>query len=352
MRQVPHVDFIGSQERLPRLARNNFSILIKMPKCLSIVCLLLASFHSCLQNKRSHDGEKGTSETAISCLKDLHDLEIYSDFSEIAIDSNVTLGCRSKKGCLPINYTLYLNAKKIQHIIQRKAEEKAVFNIAINSIGDVGEYKCKAENNGSKYSPGFNFTLRADESKDVLPCSDPASSLEISSPVSEIVLGENVTLECKSVAKCLPMYYSLFLNKHKERFTAVKNKEEERIVFNFTITSSSQLGEYKCRTQSRLKDPSTNKYSRAFNFVLKEAPEEEKNKLVVYIVAPLLLLFLLAVIAVAIPLMILPWCKAIYEKGEEVVYCNVKTETMERECSKGTLTEDTTVNYAEIVIRR
>ncbi|XP_062827211.1 allergin-1 isoform X8 [Anolis carolinensis] len=253
-----------------------------MPKCLSIVCLLLASFHSCLQNMQSHDGEKGTSEIAISCLKDLQDLEIYSPFSEIAIGKNVTLECRSQKGCLPINYTLYLNTTKMQHTIQRKAEEKVVFNITINSISDVGEYKCKAQNNGSKYSPGFTFTLRA--------------------------------------------------------------------------------------------------------------PEEEKNKLIVYIIAPLLLLFLLTVIAVAIPLIILPWCKAknqksartsthftpvgyfnsetatydavgkvgtIYSfviksdgKGEEVVYCNVKTETMERECRKGTLKEDSTVNYAEIVIRR
>ncbi|XP_016851242.1 allergin-1 isoform X7 [Anolis carolinensis] len=280
-----------------------------MPKCLSIVCLLLASFHSCLQNMQSHDGEKGTSEIAISCLKDLQDLEIYSPFSEIAIGKNVTLECRSQKGCLPINYTLYLNTTKMQHTIQRKAEEKVVFNITINSISDVGEYKCKAQNNGSKYSPGFTFTLR-DEPKDVLSCSDPVNKVEISSPVSEIVL----------------------------------------------------------------------------------APEEEKNKLIVYIIAPLLLLFLLTVIAVAIPLIILPWCKAknqksartsthftpvgyfnsetatydavgkvgtIYSfviksdgKGEEVVYCNVKTETMERECRKGTLKEDSTVNYAEIVIRR
>ncbi|XP_062827206.1 allergin-1 isoform X3 [Anolis carolinensis] len=345
--------------------------------------------HSCLQNMQSHDGEKGTSEIAISCLKDLQDLEIYSPFSEIAIGKNVTLECRSQKGCLPINYTLYLNTTKMQHTIQRKAEEKVVFNITINSISDVGEYKCKAQNNGSKYSPGFTFTLR-DEPKDVLSCSDPVNKVEISSPVSEIVLGGNVTLECKSVARCLPIYYSLFLNKDKALYNAIKS-EEEKIVFNFTITSISQLGDYKCKAQSRQNDSSTNKYSHAFKFVLK-APEEEKNKLIVYIIAPLLLLFLLTVIAVAIPLIILPWCKAknqksartsthftpvgyfnsetatydavgkvgtIYSfviksdgKGEEVVYCNVKTETMERECRKGTLKEDSTVNYAEIVIRR
>ncbi|XP_042309537.1 allergin-1 isoform X1 [Sceloporus undulatus] len=355
-----------------------------MPKSLGILYLLLASSHSCLQTKQNHDDEKDTSRNITSCSEHVKDLKIYSPLSETTIGRNITLECRSQKGCLPINYTLFLNGVKIHTIIKNKTEEKVVFTVTVNSISDVGEYKCRAQNrfnSGCKYSNGFNFTLK-DQSKDVISCSDPVSDLEIYSPVSETEVGGKVTLECKSTARCLPINYTLFFKKDKALRRATKNKEEERIVFNFTINSTSELGEYKCRARNRFNYAPNNKYSHGFNFTLREAAAEEKNKLVVFIVAPLLLLLLLIVIAVAIPLMILPWCKAknqkpasksthytpanhlssqacaTYEdvafhgKGEEVEYCNLNIGTTETDCRERILTEDSTVSYAEIIVRR
>ncbi|KAH0629295.1 hypothetical protein JD844_011249 [Phrynosoma platyrhinos] len=333
-----------------------------MPKSLGIVYLLLASFHSCLQTMQSHDDEKDTSGNVTSCSEPVQDLEIYSPSSEATIGRNVTLECRSQTGCLPINYTLFLNTMKIQHdIIKSKTEEKVVFTL---SISDAGEYKCRAQNrfnSGYKYSPGFNFTFK-DPPENIISCSEPVRDLEIYSPVSETEVGGNVTLECKSSAKCLPINYTLLFKKTKALRHAIRTKEEDRMVFNFTINSTSELGEYKCKAQYRFNDAAKSKYSHGFNFTLREAAEEdEKNKLVVFIVAPLLLLLLLIVIAVAIPLMILPWCKAknqksaststhyapanylsseacatyddvaFHGKDEEVEYCSVNITT-ERDC--------------------
>ncbi|XP_061477755.1 allergin-1 [Rhineura floridana] len=200
-------------------------------------------------------------------------------------------------------------------------------------------------------------------------CSESLGSISIDSPSNKTIIGGNVTLVCYSKTGCLPINYTLFFKKEALRY-ATTNKMEERAVFNFTITSANNLGEYKCKAQNN----NGCKYSTGFNFALRVA--EEKKNLAVYIVPPLLLL--LVVIGVAVPLLILPWCKArklttdstptdfvptscpslencatydtVYE--ENITYCKLKFNTKKEDCRNVILDDNSAVEYTEVVIQR
>ncbi|XP_062976078.1 allergin-1 isoform X2 [Elgaria multicarinata webbii] len=231
-------------------------------------------------------------------------------------------------------------------------------------------------------------------------CSVPVKKLNISSLSSKIDIGADVEVVCSSEMGCLPINYTLFLNTSR-RGSAVKNKKNEIVTFKFTIKSINELGEYKCRAQNGLTNTSNLKYSPGFHFTLRE----EENNMAVLIGLPLLLLLALIGIALAIPWLILPWCKArklrtasvsvglvttnyphsknsptsyphsencptyddiAFRKNEETEYCNVNISNKEN-CRNGKvclvfykwnktrlkffISEDSTVNYAEIIIR-
>ncbi|KAM6471701.1 allergin-1 isoform 2-T3 [Liasis olivaceus] len=280
----------------------------KMTKSLRFLYLLLMLFHSGVQNMKGGGDDDGNraknelSQNVTSCSKSVKDLKIYSPTPETTIGGNVTLECYWETDCLPIDYTLFLNKMRaLRPATQNRREEKVIFNFTINSSSELGQYKCKAEGKiEPAYSQGFNFTLR-ELSQNVTSCSKSVKNLKIYSPTPETAIGRNVTLECYWETDCLPIDYTLFLNKMRALRPATQNRREEKVIFNFTINSSSELGQYKCKAEGKI-EPA---YSQGFNFTLRE----ERNNLVAFIVPPLVVLLLLIAVVVAIPLLILPWCK-------------------------------------------
>ncbi|XP_054833816.1 allergin-1 isoform X2 [Eublepharis macularius] len=203
--------------------------------------------------------------------------------------------------------------------------------------------------------------------------SEPVSSPEIYSMSTEVSVGENVTLSCLSRTGSLPITYTLYKGRSKVLLPATKNKTGEAAEFHFPIHSSHELGVYKCKAKNNF---SNDKYSPGFNFTMKAGERENKN-LVVFIVLPLLLL--LVAFVVAIPLLILPWCKArklvkdisptvyalasypssehnvtyaaiAHEKDQEE-YVNMEFETKKEKSRKVSFRDATTVVYSEIFRR-
>uniref|UniRef100_A0A8C2UHA0 Ig-like domain-containing protein n=1 Tax=Coturnix japonica TaxID=93934 RepID=A0A8C2UHA0_COTJA len=81
---------------------------------------------------------------------------------EVVMYQNVSLSCHSDSGSPPIRYTLFKQRQQVS-ALNRTDLTPVVFNLTINSASDLGEYKCKAENeisNGEKYSRSLNFTLK------------------------------------------------------------------------------------------------------------------------------------------------------------------------------------------------
>lgn len=80
----------------------------------------------------------------------------------VVMNQNVSLSCHSDSGTPPVRYTLFKHSQKIS-TLNRPDLTPGLFNLTINSASDMGEYKCKAENNissGGKYSKSLNFTLK------------------------------------------------------------------------------------------------------------------------------------------------------------------------------------------------
>ncbi|XP_044305496.1 uncharacterized protein LOC123033129 [Varanus komodoensis] len=198
-------------------------------------------------------------------------------------------------------------------------------------------------------------------------CSEPERNPHIFSPSSETTLGAHVTIECSSNS-CLPINFVLFLN--KSTHAGGMSKTHKKVIFNLTINSINELGEYKCKTNT-----TKGRYSSGFSFTLRE----QKKNVGVPIVLLSLMLLVLVIIGLAILLLILFRRKArklrkacasarsitanypdsencptyddtAYRKNEEIVYFNVMAN-ME---NNGNViqSEESTVTYAEVIIRR
>nr|XP_034959868.1 allergin-1 isoform X2 [Zootoca vivipara] len=287
-----------------------------MLKCLVFVCLPLVCAHSCLP-KLDHGGGKKVDQ------KDVPDnfatrsgskavFSICSHPNETIIGGNVILVCYySKNDWLPINYTLFRNQiTAIGYATTYRTEERAMFNLTVMSTSDLGEYKCKAQRfKESQYSRGLNITLK-DVSDNFATHSGSKAVFSIYSHPNETIIGGNVILVCYySKNDWLPINYTLFRNQAKAVGYATTYGTEEKAVFNLTVMSTSDLGEYKCKAQRFTES----QYSRGLNITLRVAEEKKNKNLVAYIVAPLLLLLLLLAVSTAIALLILPWCKARFE---------------------------------------
>lgn len=99
-------------------------------------------------------------------------------------------------------------------------------------------------------------------------CSKIVKDIKIDSLTPEITIGAKVTLVCYWETNCLPINYILFLNKGKVQGPAVQSMEEQKVVFNTTIHSNSQLGPYKCKADNPNRNM-TAIYSPGFNFTLR-----------------------------------------------------------------------------------
>ncbi|XP_057274485.1 allergin-1 isoform X6 [Pezoporus wallicus] len=175
----------------------------------------------------------------------------------VVMNQNVTLSCNSDSGSPPVRYTLFKRNQKVS-TLNRPDLTPSLFNLTINSASDLGEYKCKAENNntsGGKYSNSLSFTLL-----------EPISKPVLSSPTSQAKKGQNVTLSCLSENGSLPITYIFFKGTQSISSQVMMHKEAAEIVL--FINSSSDFGTYKCRAENGFRRNA--KYSNGFNFTLAE----------------------------------------------------------------------------------
>uniref|UniRef100_A0A8C3KD72 Ig-like domain-containing protein n=1 Tax=Calidris pygmaea TaxID=425635 RepID=A0A8C3KD72_9CHAR len=213
----------------------------------------------------------------------------------VVMNQNVSLSCHLDSGFPPVKYTLFKHNQKVS-TLNRPDLTPALFNLTINSAGDVGEYKCKAENimsSGGKYSNSLNFTL-------IEPISKPV----LSSPTSQAKKGQNVTLSCLSENGSLPITYIFFKGKRSISPPVRTHKREAAVIFLY-ISSSSDFGTYKCRAENSFHN--STKYSNSFNFTLAE--ERNHSQPLIISLGLILLLFLIG-FALAIPFFIIPSYKA------------------------------------------
>ncbi|XP_015735046.1 allergin-1 isoform X3 [Coturnix japonica] len=177
---------------------------------------------------------------------------------EVVMYQNVSLSCHSDSGSPPIRYTLFKQRQQVS-ALNRTDLTPVVFNLTINSASDLGEYKCKAENeisNGEKYSRSLNFTLK-----------EPVSKPVLSSPSSQAKKGQTVTLSCISEKGSLPITYTFFKGRQRIQ-PPVKMQTREAAVISVLIESSSDFGIYSCKAQNSFRN--NTKYSNSFNLTLAE----------------------------------------------------------------------------------
>ncbi|NXH15957.1 MILR1 protein, partial [Bucco capensis] len=213
----------------------------------------------------------------------------------VVMNQNVTLSCHSDSGSPPVTYTLFKRNQKVS-TLNRPDLTPGLFNLTINSVSDVGEYKCKADTNssrGGKYSNSLNFTLL-----------EPISKPVLSSPTSRAKKGQNVTLSCLSENGSLPITYMFFKGRQSISPPVKMQKKEAAVIF-LCINSSSDFGIYKCKAENSFHN--NTKYSNSFNFTL---AEERSHSQPLIITLGLILLLCVIGFALAIPLFIIPSYKA------------------------------------------
>ncbi|NWX37362.1 MILR1 protein, partial [Notiomystis cincta] len=81
-----------------------------------------------------------------------------------------------------------------------------------------------------------------------------------------VVMKQNVTLSCLSEPGSAPVRYTLF--KHNQQVSAVNRSDLTPALFTLTISSASDVGEYKCKAEHN--NSSGGKYSNSLNFTLIE----------------------------------------------------------------------------------
>ncbi|KAM9537280.1 allergin-1 isoform 3-T3 [Guaruba guarouba] len=212
----------------------------------------------------------------------------------VVMNQNVTLSCNSDSGSPPVRYTLFKRNQKVS-TLNRPDLTPSLFNLTINSASDLGEYKCKAENNntsGGKYSNSLSFTLL-----------EPISKPVLSSPTSQAKKGQNVTLSCLSENGSLPITYIFFKGTQSISSQVMMQKGAAEIVL--LINSSSDFGTYKCRAENVFRRNA--KYSDGFNFTLAE--ERRLSQPLIISLGLILLLFAIG-LALAIPFFLIPSYKA------------------------------------------
>ncbi|XP_035414860.1 allergin-1 isoform X1 [Cygnus atratus] len=81
----------------------------------------------------------------------------------------------------------------------------------------------------------------------------------------EVVMNQNVSLSCHSDSGSPPIRYTLF--KHSQKVSTLNRTDLMPALFNLTINSASDVGEYKCKAENKIYG---RRYSRSLNFTLKE----------------------------------------------------------------------------------
>ncbi|RMB95314.1 hypothetical protein DUI87_28301 [Hirundo rustica rustica] len=118
-----------------------------------------------------------------------------------------------------------------------------------------------------------------------------------------VVMKQNVTLSCLSKPGSPPVRYTLF--KYNQQVSALNRSDLSPALFTLTISSASDLGEYKCKAEYN--NSSAGKYSNSLNFTF---IEERSHSQPLVISLGLILLLLIIGSALAIPFFVIPLYKA------------------------------------------
>uniref|UniRef100_A0A8B9BWZ3 Ig-like domain-containing protein n=2 Tax=Anser TaxID=8842 RepID=A0A8B9BWZ3_9AVES len=81
----------------------------------------------------------------------------------------------------------------------------------------------------------------------------------------EVVMNQNVSLSCHSDSGSPPIKYTLF--KYSQKVSTLNRIDLMPALFNLTINSASDVGEYKCKAENKIYG---RRYSRSLNFTLEE----------------------------------------------------------------------------------
>uniref|UniRef100_A0A8C5TET4 Ig-like domain-containing protein n=1 Tax=Malurus cyaneus samueli TaxID=2593467 RepID=A0A8C5TET4_9PASS len=92
----------------------------------------------------------------------------------------------------------------------------------------------------------------------------PNPKLVLAHGTLSVVMKQNVTLSCLSESGSPPVRYTLF--KHNQQVSALNRSDWTPALFPLTISSASDLGEYKCKAEYNIS--TGGKYSNSLNFTL------------------------------------------------------------------------------------
>uniref|UniRef100_A0A8C0GEJ0 Ig-like domain-containing protein n=1 Tax=Chelonoidis abingdonii TaxID=106734 RepID=A0A8C0GEJ0_CHEAB len=81
----------------------------------------------------------------------------------------------------------------------------------------------------------------------------------------EVGIGQNVTLSCRFTSGSLPINY-IFFRGSQNLWPTIWKTDRNPALFNLTISSASDLGEYKCKVVHGISN--STKYSKSLNFTL------------------------------------------------------------------------------------
>ncbi|NXT21789.1 MILR1 protein, partial [Syrrhaptes paradoxus] len=122
--------------------------------------------YKCKAENNNTRGGKYSKSLNFTLIEPISKPVLSSPTSQAKKGQNVTLSCLAENGSLPITYIFFKGRQSISLPMKMQKREAAVIFLFINSSGDFGTYKCRAENsfrNNTKYSNSFNFTLAAEE---------------------------------------------------------------------------------------------------------------------------------------------------------------------------------------------
>uniref|UniRef100_A0A8C3FPD5 Mast cell immunoglobulin like receptor 1 n=1 Tax=Chrysemys picta bellii TaxID=8478 RepID=A0A8C3FPD5_CHRPI len=118
--------------------------------------------YKCKVENRISNSSKYSKSLNFTLLDPVSKPVLSTTTPEVKIGQNVTLSCHSENGSSPINYIFFKGKKSMSSRISMPGKAAAELNVTINSLTDLADYKCKAENNipnNTKYSNSLNFTL-------------------------------------------------------------------------------------------------------------------------------------------------------------------------------------------------
>ncbi|XP_065419714.1 allergin-1 isoform X1 [Chrysemys picta bellii] len=118
--------------------------------------------YKCKVENRISNSSKYSKSLNFTLLDPVSKPVLSTTTPQVKIGQNVTLSCHSENGSSPINYIFFKGKKSMSSRISMPGKAAAELNVTINSLTDLANYKCKAENNipnNTKYSNSLNFTL-------------------------------------------------------------------------------------------------------------------------------------------------------------------------------------------------